>query len=318
MIDDIQRITLPFANTWAHVQGPGGNTSVKKKETMLIKASGFTFKNVTDGIGLVWVNNDLIKKEIDRNFEDNAVESTPANAICSIPEGLRPSMEFEFHAALDKYVLHTHSIYVNVVTCCTADSSILNDIFHDIPFVFVPYIMPGHPLAAYIYKKVTGGETANIYFLKNHGIIVHANTIDEVISLYDLVQQRIIDYLSLNSINVDSLNNNLFFNQISNGFDRMMIEDVRDSIIVPDQSIFFRNKISDVNPLSDVYFDVDNQKISISGSAKFAEATISMLRMIYYVISNHKRLSLVSEFISKSELDRLHGLSSEKYRESIL
>lgn len=318
MIDEIRRITVPYSNTWEHVQGPGGNTSVKGKGTMLIKASGYTFKNIDNGIGLVWVNNDLVKGKLAERLEDNLAESIPANVLGSIPEGLRPSMEFEFHAVLGKYVLHTHSIYVNVVTCCTDSSSILNHIFPDTPFVFVPYIKPGHPLASFIYKKILGGETANIYFLKNHGIIVHADSIEEVVSQYNFVQQCIIDHLSLNSTLDNALNNDLFFSEINSGFERMSIKDIRDCIIVPDQSIFFRDKISDVNSLADVYFDVEKQKISINGSAKFMVAAISMLRMIYYVISNHERLSLVSEFISKSELDLLHQLSSEKFRGAIL
>jgi hypothetical protein len=36
-----------------HVQGPGGNTSVKVNDLMAIKASGYEFKNVVDGQGIV-------------------------------------------------------------------------------------------------------------------------------------------------------------------------------------------------------------------------------------------------------------------------
>lgn len=324
IIDDIQLITAPFANTWEHVQGPGGNTSVKNQDIMLIKASGFTFKDLINGIGLTWVDNNQVIQNLSTSCNDGSLECPPAKVIKSIPEGLRPSMEFEFHAALGKYVLHTHSIYVNVITCCVECPDLLKTIFWDIPYVLVPYIMPGHPLASYIYKMVASGEKAQIYFLKNHGVIVHAETVDEVLSIYNLIQQRIIDFLKLSMVMEDhSENTNLeskqvLFEEISNGIDQMKIEDVRDHILVPDQSIFFRNKIAATDTSASVYFDLKNKEIVINGSPKFMEAAESMLKMIYYILSNHSRLALTSEFISKKELDILHGLSSEKYRVSIL
>ncbi len=324
VIHDIQLITVPFANTWEHVQGPGGNTSVKEQDMMLIKASGFTFKDVGNSTGLVWTDNHQVIKNLSTSCDDGSLECPLARVIKSLPEGLRPSMEFEFHAALGKYVLHTHSVYVNVITCCIECPSLLNTIFPDISYVLVPYIMPGHPLASYIYRTVSSGEKAQLYFLKNHGIIVHAETAEEVLYIYDLVQQRIIDFLKL-SIVIESDSEitglerkELFFEKISNGIDQMEIEDVNDRILVPDQSIFFRNKVSATDSSANVYFDLENKKILIKGSPKFIEAAESMLKMIYYIMSNQRYLGLTSEFISKKELDVLHGLSSEKYRVSIL
>lgn len=319
MIDDIIRITLPFSGTWEHVQGPGGNTSVKENGAMLIKASGYTFKNIIAGSGLVWINNGEVCDKIAQNFSNNSLESLPVRVTKSMPEGLRPSMEFEFHAVLDKYVLHTHSIYVNIATCSTESGNILDNVFPDIPFVQVPYLVPGHPLAAHIYQKIAAGERAGIYFLKNHGIIVHGDHMEEVLDTYDLVQQRFIKFFALNPVNTVPLSKSPFsFSEISNGWENMAIADIVDRVIVPDQSIFFHNKVSDSDPLAAVYFDTGNKKITINGSDKFAEAAVAMLRMVYYVISNHQRLSLASEFISKNDLDILGRLSSEKYRKSIL
>jgi len=288
IIHNIQLITTPFANSWEHVQGPGGNTSVKDQGTMLIKASGFTFQDVTNGAGLVWVDHHQAVNNLVAYGNDGLLEGPSALVSKSIPEGLKPSMEFEFHAALEKYVLHTHSIYVNVITCCVECPDLLKIIFSDISYVLVPYIMPGHPLASYIYKMVASGEKAQIYFLKNHGVIVHAETVEEVLSLYDRIQQRIIGFLKLSIVMEDhSENTNLgskqvLFEEISNGINQMKIEDVRDHILVPDQSIFFRNKIAATYPSVDVYFDLKNKEIVINGSSKFIQAAESTLKMIYW------------------------------------
>ncbi len=255
---------------------------------MLIKASGFTFQDVTNGAGLVWVDHHQAVNNLVAYGNDGLLEGPSALVSKSIPEGLKPSMEFEFHAALEKYVLHTHSIYVNVITCCVECPDLLKIIFSDISYVLVPYIMPGHPLASYIYKMVASGEKAQIYFLKNHGVIVHAETVEEVLSLYDRIQQRIIGFLKLSIVMEDhSENTNLgskqvLFEEISNGINQMKIEDVRDHILVPDQSIFFRNKIAATYPSVDVYFDLKNKEIVINGSAKFIQAAESTLKMIYW------------------------------------
>ena len=308
-VPDMKLLTRPFAKTWEHVQGPGGNTSVKNEGTMLIKASGFTFKDVTNGTGLTWINPNPIIEELAENYNNNSLESPTAQVQKSIPEGLRPSMEFEFHAALDTYVLHTHSIYVNVITCSQECSSLLAAIFPNTDYILVPYIMPGRPLASYIYKTVKNGNKAKIYFLKNHGIIVHGETIAEVISTYHLIQERIINFLNLNTI---------FMEDVENGIHKMPMENVSNHILVPDQSIFFRNKTSDTNRSADIFFDLNAEKIQINGSPKFIETAKDLLKMVYYITNNHQRLSLTSEFISERELQTLHKLSSEKYRVSIL
>lgn len=320
MIDDIKWITSPFADTWEHVQGPGGNTSVKDGEVMLIKASGYTFKNVADGLGMVLVDNKLILQQLDKSWNDNSFESPALNIIQSIPEGLKPSMEFEFHSLLNRFVLHTHSIYVNVITCCEECDELLKSIFPDLSYSLIPYIMPGHPLSAYIYKEIKAGERADVYFLKNHGLIVHGETAEETVNMYNLIQDRIINFLKLRPC----LNEcpppgkgNFQFMEISEPGE-ILIEDIRDKILVPDQSVFFRNKVSATDSSIPVFLDYPAQSVRITGSEKFIQAALGMLKMLYYILNQHKILSLKTEFIPENEVDLLHSLSTEKYRSSIL
>lgn len=322
-IEALKKITRPFADGWDHVQGPGGNTSVKENNTLVIKASGFTFRDLLNDEGYVAVDNASLLADFAHTYDDGLLEGTPSVVIGGAKEGLRPSMEYEFHAVLKPYVLHTHSVYANVVLCSSNCASLLEEWFPDIPYVLVPYVMPGHPLASYIYKKLLSGVHASVFFLKNHGIIVHGDTAEEVLALYDAVQQRIIDRAGLAPISASYFpplpdnGGTLQFSDVSTDPERVQIADLRDHIVVPDQSIFFRGKLSEQPGETSIFFNTAQQQIEISGSPKFFDAAVSAMRMVFYIRNNQARLSWKADYIPTSELSVLHGLSSEKYRVSI-
>lgn len=323
MINNLKEITAPFAYTWEHVQGPGGNTSVKEGDAMVIKASGFTFLNIVEETGLIWINYKKVIDDLATSYKNFTLECEPAEVQNSIPEGLRPSMEFEFHAILDKYVLHTHSIYLNVILCSAQCEELLHSIFPNTPFVLIPAVIPGHPLAASIYESMKKGNVAKVFFLKNHGVIIHGDSAESVLSLYRFLQEKIVTFLDIQIVNekqarVDVSSGIIPFQEICTDNRQISVNAIVENILVPDQSIFFRNKVSDTDPAAEVYLDIKRKEIIINGSAKFMQAATAMLRMVYFILNNHKKLSLTSDFIPKNELQILHGLSSEKYRTSIL
>lgn len=323
MINKLKEITAPFAYTWEHVQGPGGNTSVKEGDVMVIKASGFTFLNIVEETGLIWINYKKVIDDLATSYKNFTLECEPAEVKNSIPEGLRPSMEFEFHAILDKYVLHTHSIYLNVILCSAQCEELLHSIFPNTPFVLIPAVIPGHPLASSIYESMKKGNVAKVFFLKNHGVIIHGNSAENVLSLYRFLQEKIVTFLDIQIVNetqarVDVSSGTIPFQEICADDRQVSVNAIVENILVPDQSIFFRNKVSDTDPAAEVYLDNKRKEIIINGSAKFMQAATAMLRMVYFILNNHKQLSLTSDFIPENELQILHGLSSEKYRASIL
>ena len=323
MIDNLKEITAPFAYTWEHVQGPGGNTSVKEGDTMVIKASGFTFLNIVEETGLIWINCKKVMEYLATSYKNLTLECEPAEVQNSIPEGLRPSMEFEFHAILDKYVLHTHSVYLNVILCSAQCEELLHTIFPDTPFVLIPAVLPGHPLAASIYENIKKGNAARVFFLKNHGVIIHGDSAENVLSLYRFLQEKVVTFLGISMVDetpskVDASSGTIAFSEVCADDREVAVNAIVENILVPDQSIFFRNKVSDTDPAAEVYLDLKKKEIVINGSAKFTQAATAMLRMVYFIRNNHKRLSLTSDFILEKELQILHGLSSEKYRTSIL
>ena len=82
-------------------------------------------------------------------------------------------MEYLMHLKIpSKYVVHYHPIYVLPYLCS------------DYKFNFgtvIDYVHPGKHLADEI-KKIE--NLSNTIFLKNHGVIIHADSIDEIRKLY--------------------------------------------------------------------------------------------------------------------------------------
>ncbi len=156
-----------------YVQGGGGNTSVKDGKLMAIKASGYRLSQITESDGFAVVETDTLK--------DVTVESGY--------QALRPSVEFSFHALLKKFVIHTHSVYANLILCSVGGTDKLPAIMEGISYVVVPYINPGAELAAAIGKVLTP-ETQAV-FMVNHGLVATADTAEECLRIHEEINRRI-------------------------------------------------------------------------------------------------------------------------------
>jgi len=325
----LQLISEPFSHTGEHVQGPGGNTSVKFDDTLLIKASGFTFNDVANGAGMVSLNssaivNNLVAKV---NSGDKVYENEAPKITGSIPDGLKPSMEFEFHALLDRFVLHTHSVYVNVLACATECDALLKQIFAPHEYLLVPYVTPGFPIAEFLLKNKPEVGYPPVIILKNHGIIVHGNSANDVVVKYNYVMEKVMTHYGLQPMPEMTLRKvdgerflvdeaNIAANQIDV---KNLVETLTQNVLIPDQSIFFRGKVSSSNQINPgVLADIDSNQIIIEGNDKFILACKTMIQAVYYISNNIKKLGLKADYIPAELISIMHGLSTEKYRSSIL
>ena len=130
--------------------GKGGNISVKDGSMMLVKPSGVDLKDNVYG-NLSAVNT------IDDSFE-----------------GPRPTMEYAFHKAIkSKYVMHYHPVYLLPFLC--------DELFSPEELI-IDYAKPGKELADEISKYDT--ENNPVIFLRNHGVIIHSDSIREIEKCY--------------------------------------------------------------------------------------------------------------------------------------
>lgn len=177
------------------IQGPGGNTSVKFGDQLLVKASGTRIKDLRSPSQLAELHRLPLIKELKSFFHNNPEgdsELLYKNAIESntATQSPRPSMESGFHAWLpQRFILHLHSIASMGLTNLITSSENLKAEFCDWyqshwekqlgPLAIIPFCLPGFQLT----KSIAQTSPAALYFLKNHGVVI-ASDQAETLTLY--------------------------------------------------------------------------------------------------------------------------------------
>ena len=167
-------------------QHTGGNISIKTGDHMFIKASGFKMKDVSRVNGYSIVRPAMMKGITSSEKYDALFESE----IFFV--GKRPSMEVGLHALLDKYTIHLHPIYLTAVLCLGNPKEIIQEIYSDYDYTYVPYVAPGYSLFKAL-KRLN--DKPNLIFLQNHGVVVSSNSKEEALALVREVSYKAQKYL---------------------------------------------------------------------------------------------------------------------------
>jgi rhamnose utilization protein RhaD (predicted bifunctional aldolase and dehydrogenase) len=143
-----KKLSILFGAFHELIQGAGGNISIKSKDQILLKSSGTCLSEATEKDGFVLCN-----------LSDMEIVDGTGN----------PSMEFGFHLLPKRIIVHFHSL-----SCLTHWNPQISSI------LTLPYIQPGDKLSVTLHSVYTGQSILN---LENHGIILFAETEDEIYSL---------------------------------------------------------------------------------------------------------------------------------------
>ena len=235
-------------------QGGGGNISVKLANgLMAIKASGFFLKQVKEDNGFAVVDCKKIEGYIKQNDALEVTEESLTEVINSsivnlteFPK-LRPSIETGFHAAIkNKFVVHTHSVYANLLCCSQEGESLAKALFpHSL---WVHYANPGKEITFKINSLL---RDEKIIFMQNHGIIVAGETQEEVCELHNFANEKIMTFFNLkNNYNTEKLPNELEF--------------AKQNVIFPDQVVYLlseelQKSVAGVQTLNAYSFIVNNK-----------------------------------------------------------
>jgi rhamnose utilization protein RhaD (predicted bifunctional aldolase and dehydrogenase) len=174
-----------------YVKGGGGNTSVKNDETLWVKPSGTTL----GGLGAAnFVAMD--RPEIDALYRaetpsepaarETLVSDLMAAAVTN--DAGRPSVEAPLHNLFAAtYVVHTHPVLVNGMTCAKDGAEACARLLPDA--LWVEYIDPGYTLCMVVKTEMDAyvkehGQQPDLLVLKNHGIFVAGNTPEQIRELY--------------------------------------------------------------------------------------------------------------------------------------
>jgi len=137
---------------------------------MLVKASGVKLKDVSASGGYTLVNYGNIRRRI---ASGPGLEGEFSDFICAqalpvsgVPAG-KPSIETGFHALLNTAVIHTHSVYANILNMSVEGHALGRELFPGAEFI--AYKSPGAQLCAAINDRARASGP-QVFFLANHGL----------------------------------------------------------------------------------------------------------------------------------------------------
>jgi NAD(P)-dependent dehydrogenase (short-subunit alcohol dehydrogenase family)/rhamnose utilization protein RhaD (predicted bifunctional aldolase and dehydrogenase) len=202
LLRDAVQMSQRFGRDPEYTRGGGGNSSVKADGIVYIKPSGVSLAAIEADDLVPLATAPLLDLLLNGGSEDDEaripgapdpVMRAAAKVRLGEAKGRRPSVELMFHSLLpETFVLHTHAIVPNAVTCNQNGQELMTDLFGD-EALWVPYTDPGLPLARTIHElreahvARTSGPAPRITFMGDHGIIVSGNTIAEIADLNEHV-----------------------------------------------------------------------------------------------------------------------------------
>jgi ribulose-5-phosphate 4-epimerase/fuculose-1-phosphate aldolase len=343
VLENLAYISQHVGKSADYTQGGGGNTSAKIDDKhMAVKASGFKLSQITPKDGYVIVDYEKIREyhknadlSADTDYEKESTEFVKSNII--EVEGLaklRPSVEAGFHSILQKYVVHTHSVYANILCCTENGKEIVQKAFKDKDYAtaWIPYINPGFFLTLEINKAINeslenSGKFPQAIFMENHGLVVTSVDAADCIELHDDVNETIKKYLGIQEeypeVKIESIDENTFKSNTrylidifsSNQIDSDFIDR---NVLYPDQLVYLNGNI-DFNG-SDKKISINSKTGDIVYCTSFSEAMAmdETLAAYFYVIFGIKKHGLTLKTMTEKDIGYILNWEGEAYRKSII
>lgn len=330
----ITHLCVEFGNDPMLVQGAGGNVSWKDGDTLWIKASG------------TWLS-DANKKDIFVPVSLNELNAALVRGIYNVTPRvvgdtkLRPSIETLLHALMpQRVVAHVHSVNALTWLVCDGAEELLSSLLpNDLRWSFVNYYKPGEALAEAVGNVLDKKGCCNIVFLKNHGVVVGADSVEDVRNII----HRLTELLAPVSSEVP-------FNRIIpteeillNGVDHYKpIDDVDIQALALDEKLFlhaskhwalYPDHVVFLGPYSPTFNTVSDLEKHISDhsnipnialiygkgvyySGEMSNAVLQQLRCYYDVLIRIPGNASLSPLTSR-EISSLVNWDAEKYRQSL-
>ncbi len=326
-----------FGDKQEYFPGTGGNISYKiDDETMIIKASGKRIKDMNEGDAVVG----LLYKDVKEYFHNVPMHDkgekesldVVINATHKGQQG-RPSIETGFHALLSRATIHSHSVYVNMMTCSSVFESMVDTIFlgSAISYMCISYAKPGYHLTHLFLEKVRKlSSRPRVIFMKNHGVVVTAETFEEAIVLHEEVNNKIKVYFGFKDdiypasrigMSVEGLA--ISETQFLRAFVRNnmhVFENINDHILFPDLTVFCQDMciVDDTQILSKININRVTGEITYSTSEREALCIEENLIAFAFLFTYMKEHNLRSIYISEAEAVSIRNMEQEKYRKMLL
>jgi len=328
-ISDFVRLCHFFGGDIFHVQGSGGNISLKDDLEMLITASGGSLLAVSEQnpgtrLSLSVLQNSL--SGISSWSRQTEVAPLVVEAQTN-PTDSRASMETPFHFFLSApCVVHTHFIPANILSCAQGGQEILQEIFLG-NCEMIPFFPPGALLARGFSQNAH--PHAELIFLENHGMVIAGNDPESVIQRAQKTKAAILNFLEKQGVflappDLLSENDTCFtapFPFVSEILER--IQDgcfsshlFPDSIVFSEQFSFFSQKPKESKKPVVV---LSSGTLSLFGfSPALAKIVYENLWAIGTLLSAQQKCGLSPQFVPSEEVEMIANMEAEKYRRKVV
>lgn len=273
-------------------QGGGGNVSLKlNSERMLIKASGVKLKDVSPEGGYALVNYGNIRRRIacgpggEGEFSDYICsQALPVKGV----KAAEPSIETGFHSLLNTVVIHTHSVYANILNMSAEGHSLGKKMFPQAEFI--AYKSPGPQLCSAVNDRARAAGP-QVFFLANHGLAVASAGVAGALELNERINDTIRrglclpPYPTIQAAGGLTAHNSARLAYYGMGF---MVENT----LSPDQAL---------------YCGPD----ALEGRGEM-EAANEVLTALFYILDCIKALGLTPMFLSKADVLYFDAMKSNR------
>lgn len=330
LIESLLKFSRELGQNVRFIQGPGGNTSVKYDDTLLVKASGKWLsdacsKNIFAEVDLPSLQSALASEPFElnfQNFQNNKLSSS-----------LVPSIETGLHAILpDKFVVHSHPVDVISFAIRKDAERQLQSFLLDFNWKFIPYYRPGLPLTKAILNANLSGDK-KVFVLGNHGLITTGRSMKEAVELTYKIAKKCNEALGSSldvpeefvegiRCSVQGYRPVKFSHCHMLAYNERFFDIVKKGYLFPDQVIFLGNNLmihegARFGPASDNTPGVVIQKdMGVFVREGISEASELMLLCLFQTLSSITEEAEL-RFLTDEEVYKLTNWDAEKLRKEL-
>lgn len=342
-LKDLEYISKEVGIPVDYTQGGGGNTSVKLDgQYMAVKASGCKLKQITPTEGYVILDYKKVKDyyehvdlSVDNDFEKESADVAKQSVQpVSWLKTLRPSVEAGFHSILKKYVIHTHSVYANILTCIKNGQELVGKIFNGKVYetVWIPYINPGFCLTLKIQEAIQEcskrtGKAPEVFFMENHGLIVTTDDCAKTVKLHSEVNEAIKKYLGITeafpSFELFNVDEKTVISQTS--YIREFIKSGNlypgffdEVVLYPDQFVYLNGGVAFNSLESKLNIIMETGEVIYKTNETEAQTMEETLLACVYVVNEIRKRTLPLKTMTEKDIDFIRNWESEAYRRSLV
>lgn len=210
LLTTITELSHEFGTT-EYVQGGGGNTSCKDADSLWVKPSGTTLAGLKEELFVEMDRGRLgrlyhLAVPQEKALREALVKEVMAAAVKTGASG-RPSVEAPLHDVLvGAYVVHTHPVLVNGLTCSRNAAEVCRRLFPEA--LWAPYVDPGYTLCMDVHRRIQDyrvreGREPELLILENHGVFVSGQTANEVRETYGHVMKTLRGQYAASGVDLD-------------------------------------------------------------------------------------------------------------------